>query len=243
MPRTASRSTTSGSASPISNGRSASTSSCSSSRLDREIHPPDELSARAAAAHPAARDDGDATSCATDSCSSCCTSPPTGQTQPYRAACDERARPDAHLVERRRHGRRRWRASPSSAARCWPTTNIGVGVFVRDPDGQLLELLPMSYRDSLARARRRVSDCRRTGTPRASSGLRARNRRSRAGVVTSCGAGQCSSGATRSGDGRHGLGSAGAGCAGTRRGPGGSVGTTPRRSSSRQPCGGVSVPA
>ena len=31
-------------------------------------------------------------------------------------------------------------------------TNIGVGAFVRDPDGQLLELLPMSYRDSLARA-------------------------------------------------------------------------------------------
>jgi catechol 2,3-dioxygenase-like lactoylglutathione lyase family enzyme len=28
-------------------------------------------------------------------------------------------------------------------------TNIGYGVFVRDPDGQLLELLPMSYRESL----------------------------------------------------------------------------------------------
>lgn len=27
-------------------------------------------------------------------------------------------------------------------------TNIGFGVFVRDPDGQLLELLPMSYRES-----------------------------------------------------------------------------------------------
>jgi catechol 2,3-dioxygenase-like lactoylglutathione lyase family enzyme len=25
-------------------------------------------------------------------------------------------------------------------------TNIGLGVFVRDPDGQLLEVLPMSYR-------------------------------------------------------------------------------------------------
>jgi lactoylglutathione lyase len=28
-------------------------------------------------------------------------------------------------------------------------TNIGLGVFVRDPDGQLIELLPMSYRRSL----------------------------------------------------------------------------------------------
>ncbi len=28
-------------------------------------------------------------------------------------------------------------------------TNIGSGIFVRDPDGQLLELLPMSYREHL----------------------------------------------------------------------------------------------
>jgi len=28
-------------------------------------------------------------------------------------------------------------------------TNIGFGVFVRDPEGQLIELLPMAYRDSL----------------------------------------------------------------------------------------------
>jgi len=28
-------------------------------------------------------------------------------------------------------------------------TNIGFGCFVRDPDGQLIELLPMAYRDSL----------------------------------------------------------------------------------------------
>ena len=28
-------------------------------------------------------------------------------------------------------------------------TNIGVGIFVRDPDGQLIELLPMSYREHL----------------------------------------------------------------------------------------------
>jgi catechol 2,3-dioxygenase-like lactoylglutathione lyase family enzyme len=28
-------------------------------------------------------------------------------------------------------------------------TDIGMAVFVRDPDGQLIELLPMSYRDSI----------------------------------------------------------------------------------------------
>jgi catechol 2,3-dioxygenase-like lactoylglutathione lyase family enzyme len=28
-------------------------------------------------------------------------------------------------------------------------TNIGLGVFIRDPDGQLLEVLPMSYRTQL----------------------------------------------------------------------------------------------
>jgi catechol 2,3-dioxygenase-like lactoylglutathione lyase family enzyme len=28
-------------------------------------------------------------------------------------------------------------------------TNIGFGVFIRDPDGQLIELLPMSYREHL----------------------------------------------------------------------------------------------
>ena len=28
-------------------------------------------------------------------------------------------------------------------------TNIGFGLFVRDPDGQLVELLPMAYRHSL----------------------------------------------------------------------------------------------
>ena len=29
-------------------------------------------------------------------------------------------------------------------------TNVGVAVMIREPDGQLLELLPMTYRDSLA---------------------------------------------------------------------------------------------
>jgi lactoylglutathione lyase len=28
-------------------------------------------------------------------------------------------------------------------------TNIGFGIFVRDPDGQLIELLPLEYRDKL----------------------------------------------------------------------------------------------
>jgi catechol 2,3-dioxygenase-like lactoylglutathione lyase family enzyme len=28
-------------------------------------------------------------------------------------------------------------------------TNIGLGVFVRDPDGQLVEILPMAYREKL----------------------------------------------------------------------------------------------
>ena len=28
-------------------------------------------------------------------------------------------------------------------------SNIGAGIFIRDPDGQLLELLPMSYRERL----------------------------------------------------------------------------------------------
>ena len=28
-------------------------------------------------------------------------------------------------------------------------TDIGAAIFVRDPDGQLVELLPMSYRESI----------------------------------------------------------------------------------------------
>jgi predicted enzyme related to lactoylglutathione lyase len=30
------------------------------------------------------------------------------------------------------------------------TTNIGAAVFIRDPDGQLIELLPLSYADHFA---------------------------------------------------------------------------------------------
>ena len=29
-------------------------------------------------------------------------------------------------------------------------TDIGVGIFIRDPDGQLIELLPLSYADHVA---------------------------------------------------------------------------------------------
>jgi lactoylglutathione lyase len=29
-------------------------------------------------------------------------------------------------------------------------TNVGLAVMIRDPDGQLLDLLPMTYRDGLA---------------------------------------------------------------------------------------------
>ena len=28
-------------------------------------------------------------------------------------------------------------------------SDIGFGIFIRDPDGQLIELLPMSYREQL----------------------------------------------------------------------------------------------
>ena len=33
-------------------------------------------------------------------------------------------------------------------------TGIGLAIFVRDPDGQLIELLPMAYRDNLAPSER-----------------------------------------------------------------------------------------
>jgi catechol 2,3-dioxygenase-like lactoylglutathione lyase family enzyme len=33
-------------------------------------------------------------------------------------------------------------------------TDIGMAIFVRDPDGQLIELLPMAYRDNLAPSER-----------------------------------------------------------------------------------------
>ena len=117
--------------------------------LEREINPPDEVSAQLLSLDAAARHDRVRTSSATGSCSSCCTSRADGQTQPYRAAHDERARPHAHLAVGRRHRRRAARGSPSSAARWSTASNIGAAVFVRDPDGQLVELLPMAYRRQL----------------------------------------------------------------------------------------------
>ena len=59
---------------------------------------------------------------------------------------------------------------PEFGGEVLPETNIGFGAFVRDPDGQLLELLPMSYRDSVGERPSRVSDCRRTGTPGRAAG-------------------------------------------------------------------------
>src|ERR1700682_4491825 len=46
-------------------------------------------------------------------------------------------------------------------------TNIGFGVFVRDPDGQLTELLPMSYREQLVGGGRGAKPRRRRGRTRA----------------------------------------------------------------------------
>ncbi len=41
------------------------------------------------------------------------------------------------------------RAIPTFGGSVIESSNIGAGVFVRDPDGQLLELLPMAYRRHL----------------------------------------------------------------------------------------------
>ncbi len=45
------------------------------------------------------------------------------------------------------------RASAERAAECGgqivQDSDIGAALFVRDPDGQLIELLPVAYRDSL----------------------------------------------------------------------------------------------
>lgn len=41
------------------------------------------------------------------------------------------------------------RRLPSYGGEVLTDTDIGFGVFVRDPDGQLIELLPMTYRESL----------------------------------------------------------------------------------------------
>jgi catechol 2,3-dioxygenase-like lactoylglutathione lyase family enzyme len=45
------------------------------------------------------------------------------------------------------------RASAARAAQCGgeivEASDVGVALFVRDPDGQLIELLPVSYREHL----------------------------------------------------------------------------------------------
>ena len=121
----------------------------------REIHPPDELSARLLGS-----------------------TPPLGMTATYLV----RDGLVLELLALRRRRARRSRTAPRAmnepglthislsvddidgvlarvaeyGGEVLADTNIGVGVFVRDPDGQLLELLPMAYRDSLARAPRRA---------------------------------------------------------------------------------------
>jgi lactoylglutathione lyase len=39
--------------------------------------------------------------------------------------------------------------APAYGGEVLTDTDIGFGVFIRDPDGQLIELLPMSYREQL----------------------------------------------------------------------------------------------
>jgi lactoylglutathione lyase len=41
------------------------------------------------------------------------------------------------------------RRVPEFGGQVLADTNIGMGCFIRDPDGQLVEILPMSYRKSL----------------------------------------------------------------------------------------------
>ena len=52
-------------------------------------------------------------------------------------------------------------------------TNVGLGVFVRDPDGQLVELLPIAYRDRLGRC----GTCKARGSNRAGALERASEQR------------------------------------------------------------------
>ena len=42
-----------------------------------------------------------------------------------------------------------WRRIADFGGEVLTQTDIGAAVFVRDPDGQLLELLPLAYADSL----------------------------------------------------------------------------------------------
>ena len=89
------------------------------------------------------------TSSATGSCSSSCTSPRRARPSRTEPRGDERARPHPPLAVGR-GSRRHAGARPGVRRRgARATSNIGAGVFVRDPDGQLVELLPMEYRRRL----------------------------------------------------------------------------------------------
>ena len=72
-----------------------------------------------------------------------------GRHRPVPAPHDERAR--AHPpVDLRRRRAGQWRTGRSSSAvEIIEESDLGVALFVRDPDGQLIELLPVSYRDGL----------------------------------------------------------------------------------------------
>ena len=131
--------------------RSASTASCSASRLDREINPPDELSAQLLGLTPPLGmtasylvRDGLVLELLHFAA--------PGQTQPYEPrsmnepglthislSVDD---VDEVLARVRR----------VTAATVIADSNIGAGVFIKDPDGQLVELLPMEYRRRLDEA-------------------------------------------------------------------------------------------
>ena len=65
-----------------------------------------------------------------------------------RRARDERARPHPHL-HRGRRLRGRARASPEYGGEVLLDTKNDMVAFVRDPDGQLIELGTMGWRDML----------------------------------------------------------------------------------------------
>ncbi len=115
--------------------------------LEREVNPPDESSARLLSLTPPL--DFTASYLVRDGLvlELLCFGAP-GQTQPFRTramnepglthisvSVDDIAEVCAHI--------------PEYGGEVLEETNIGAAVFVRDPDGQLLELLPMAYRARL----------------------------------------------------------------------------------------------
>ena len=115
---------------------------------DREINPPDDLSAKLMGLTPPLGDDRRRTSCATASCSSCCTSPrPDRRSRPQPRAMNEPGLTHISLSVDDLDGVLARVAE--FGGEVIADTNIGGGVFIKDPDGQLVELLPMEYRRRL----------------------------------------------------------------------------------------------